>query len=536
MEPLGRRSLLVGAAATVATLRLQSAGLALPGPRRSARLVDDPFALGTATGDPSADGFVAWTRLAPDPTNGGGMPGGPVAVGWEVAADPGFASVVRTGTVNAVADLAHSVHVVVDGLAPDSEYWVRFQADGFDSPVARGRTLPAGGTPPLRYAFVSCQNYPAGYYTALRGLAGDDVDLWLHLGDYIYENGGTGPVRSQGPDEIFTLDDYRNRYGVYKSDPDLQAAHQAAPMVAVWDDHEVDNNYADLVGENGQTPAQIAARRTAGYRAWFEHLPVRLTAPTGPDLQIYRRFSWGALATFHMLDGRQYRDPAPCGGEIVECADRVGTGRTMLGATQRQWLADGLAASSGVWDVVGQQTVFAPMPLGPFHNLDQWDGYPDDRELVWGHLRRRPNPVVCTGDIHAAGVARLHHDLEDPDSERIGTELVGTSVSSTFPADLIDAAEGLIAPLPWIDYVNARQRGYTVVDVTAERLVATYKVVSSTATPDGTISVAHVEEVEARTPGQSPPAGPPATTPGARPAGRPARPATPRTGRPGYTG
>jgi alkaline phosphatase D len=144
--------------------------------------------------------------------------------------------------------------------------------------------------------------------------------------------------------------------------------------------------------------------------------------------------------------------------------------------------------------------------------------------------------VVCTGDIHAAGVARLHHDLEDPDSERIGTELVGTSVSSTFPADLIDAAEGLIAPLPWIDYVNARQRGYTVVDVTAERLVATYKVVSDTATPDGTISVAHVEEVEARTPGQSPPAGPPATTPGAPPTGRPARPATPRAGQPGYTG
>lgn len=536
MEPIGRRSLILGAAATVATLRLQSTGLALPSPARTARLDADPFALGTATGDPTATGFVAWTRLAPDPTNGGGMAPDPVAVAWEVASDPGFASVVQSGTVNAIADLAHTVHVDVDGLDPDAEWWVRFSADGFDSPVARGRTLPASGTTPLRFGFVSCQNYPSGYYTALRALAGEGVDLWLHLGDYIYENGGTGPVRSQGPDEIFTLADYRNRYGVYKSDPDLQATHHAAPMVAVWDDHEVDNNYADEDGQNDQTAEQILARRTAGYRAWFEHLPVRLTAPTGPDLKIYRRFEWGDLATFHMLDGRQYRDPAPCGGAIVECPERVGTGRTMLGAEQRQWLADGLAASDAVWDVVGQQTVFAPMPLGPFFNLDQWDGYPEDRQAVWELLRRRPNPVVCTGDIHAAGVARLHHDLEDIASERIGTELVGTSVSSTFPADLVDAAEGLIAPLPWIDYVNPRQRGYTVVDVTAGKLVATYKVVSDTSVPDGTISVAHVVEVDART-GTNPPPTTSTTTP-APPSSRPpaAHPAAPLTGGPRYTG
>ena len=261
MEPIGRRSLLLGAAATVATLRLQSAGLALPSPQRAVVLGSDPFRLGVATGDPTSTGFVAWTRLAPDPAGGGGMPGAPVAVQWEVAADPGFASVVRSGTVNAVAELAHTVHVDVDGLQPDAEWWVRFTAAGFDSPVGRGRTLPADGTAPLRFGFVSCQNYPVGYYTALRGLAGEGVDLWLHLGDYIYENGGTGPVRSQGPDEIFTLDDYRNRYGVYKSDPDLQAAHHAAPVIPVWDDHEVDNNYADEWGENGQSPEVIRSRR-----------------------------------------------------------------------------------------------------------------------------------------------------------------------------------------------------------------------------------------------------------------------------------
>jgi alkaline phosphatase D len=403
--------------------------------------------------------------------------------------------------------------------------------------VARTRTLPASGTGPLRFGFVSCQHYASGYFTALRGLAAEGVDLWLHLGDYIYENAGTGPVRSQGTSEIFTLDDYRNRYGTYKTDPDLQAAHHAAPVVPVWDDHEVDNNYADEVGANGQTAEQILARRTAGYRAWFEHLPVRLSPPSGPDLKIYRRFSWGDLATFHMLDGRQYRDPAPCGGEIAsDCPDRVGSGRSMLGAEQLAWLKDGLASSDAVWDVVGQQTVFAPLPFGPFHNLDQWDGYPEDRQRVWESLRRRPNPVIVTGDIHAGGVAHLHHDLEDPTTERVGTELVGTSVSSTFPEDLVDAAEGLVSPLPWVEYANARQRGYTVVDLTAERMVATFKVVSDTSVPDGTISVAHVTEVDVRVPGQAPPAErPTGPAPGpARPA--PAAPARPRPASPRYTG
>ncbi|NLD75992.1 MAG: alkaline phosphatase, partial [Acidimicrobiales bacterium] len=453
--PISRRALLAGAAATVATLRLQSAGLALPSGRRAAPLVDQPFTLGTATGDPTSSGFVAWTRLAPDPSNGGGIAPDPVAVSWEVSRTSSFGSVVRSGTVNAVADLAHTVHVDVDGLDPDSEWFVRFSVDGFDSPVARARTLPASGTTPLRFGFVSCQNYPVGYYTALRGLAEDDVDLWLHLGDYIYENSGTGPVRSQGDHEIITLDDYRNRYGVYKSDPDLQAAHHAAPIIPVWDDHEVDNNYNPTEGSGGQTVEEIRARQAAGYRAWFEHQPVRLSTPTGPELKIYRRFAWGDLATFHMLDGRQYRDPPPCGGEITECDERVGSGRTMLGADQKRWLAEGLAGSDAVWDVIGQQTVFAPMPFGPFFNLDQWDGYPEDRQAVWEMMRERPNPVVCTGDIHAAGVAHLHRDLEDVESERIGTELVGTSVSSTFPADLIEAAHALVRPLPWVEYVNA---------------------------------------------------------------------------------
>lgn len=499
MEPIGRRSLIAGTAAAVAALRLRNAGLPLPAASRAALLADAPFTLGVATGDPTADGFVAWTRLAPDPTNGGGMAPDPVAVGWEVASDPGFAQVVQSGSATATADLAHTVHVVVTGLAPASEWWVRFTVPGFTSPVGRAVTLPASGTPPLRFGFASCQSYTSGYYTALRGLAAEGCDLWLFLGDYIYENGGAGAVRDHPPGECFTLTDYRNRYGLYKSDLDLQAAHAAAPVVVVWDDHEVDNNYGDESGAGGQTPAQILARRTAGYRAWFEHQPVRLGAPTGADLQIYRRFAWGDLATFHMLDGRQYRDPAPCGGEIADCPEREGVDRSMLGADQRAWLTDGLAASTATWDVLGQQTVFAPMPIGPFYNTDQWDGYPQDRDRVWGALRERPNPLVLTGDIHAAGVARLHHDLTDVESERIGTELVGTSVSSS-PNEALatPAVEALVRAIPWVDYVNAQKRGYVVVDLTADALHAEYKVVSDATVPDGTIATDHVVDVAAR--------------------------------------
>lgn len=289
---------------------------------------------------PTSTGFIAWTRLAPDPTNGGGWPRTRLRSPWEVASDAGFASVVRSGSATAVADLAHTVHVDVDGLEPDSQWWVRFSADGFDSPCRPGSHSARLGYRPLRFGFVSCQHYAPGYYTALRGLAAEEVDLWLHLGDYIYENAATGPVRSQGTAEIITLDDYRNRYGVYKTDPDLQAAHHAASMVAVWDDHEVDNNYAGDVGQDGQTTEQIRARRSAGYRAWFEYIPIRLDIPCrtlagapprrygcarerGADLP---PVLVGNLATFHMLDGRQYRDPAPCDGAITDCPDRAGSG------------------------------------------------------------------------------------------------------------------------------------------------------------------------------------------------------------------
>jgi alkaline phosphatase D len=496
MVDLERRALLVGAAATVAALRVGASALAAPA--RRAPLPVDPFTLGVASGDPAPDGFVLWTRLAPDPLDGGGMPPDAVPVTWEVASDAGFGTIRATGVVNAIADLAHTVHVEVEDLLPDTAYWYRFAVEGWTSPVGRSHTLAVGSPDALRFGFVSCQSYASGYYTALAALAAEECDLWLHLGDYIYENAGGGPTRSHGPDECTTLAQYRNRYALYKTDPDLQAAHHAAPVVPVWDDHEVDNNY-EVVDD---------ARRAAGYRAWFEHLPVRLTAPDGPGLQIYRGFRWGDLATFHMLDVRQYRDPAPCGGGLGDCPERLGEDRSLLGTDQQAWLQSSLEASSAVWDVVGQQVVFSPLPFGGAYNNDQWDGYPQQRDRVWAMLRRQPNPVIVTGDIHAAGVARLHETLADVATPRIGTELVGTSISSRFDPALIDAAESIITSLPYVEYANARDRGYTVVELTRARMEATYKVVSTIDSRDATVSVAYVADVPARADVEAPPAAP----------------------------
>ena len=496
MVDLGRRALIVGAASSVVALRLGATALAAP--TRRAPLPTDPFTLGVASGDPSADGFVLWTRLAPDPLSGGGMPPEPVAVAWEVAGDDAFSDIVASGSVNAIEDLAHSVHVVVGGLVPDSPYWYRFAVEGWDSPVGRSRTLPVGSPSGLRFGFVSCQNYASGYYTALAALATEECDLWLHLGDYIYEHADGGPTRTHGPDEAITLAQYRDRYALYKTDTDLQAAHHAAPIIPVWDDHEVDNNYT-VVDD---------ARRTAGYRAWFEHLPVRLSAPTGPSLQIHRRFRWGDLAAFHMLDGRQYRDPPPCGGGFTDCPERLGEDRSLLGSGQEAWLRESVADSDAVWDVIGQPVVFSPLPIGPSFNTDQWDGYPQHRDRVWSILKQRLNPVIVSGDIHAAGVAGLHETLGDVSTPRIGTELVGTSVTSRFDPALVDAAEAIIRALPYVEYANGRGRGYTIVDLTRERMQATYKVVSTIDSQEATVSVAYVAEVDARSEAVPPPAAP----------------------------
>ena len=457
------------------------------------------FPLGVASGDPTSDGVVLWTRLALDPLNGGGMPPEDVEVVWEVARDEGMADVVRRGTSVAREVLGHSVHVEVDGLEPGRWYWYRFRAGADESTVGRTRTLPAAGAGAdrLRFAFASCQHYEQGYYTAYRHMAEDDLDLVFHLGDYIYEyEGRDGRVRKHTGDEIELVDDYRNRYALYRSDPDLQAAHAAFPWVVTWDDHEVDNNYANLVSEEEGLPAELfRRRRAAAYQAYYEHMPLRRSSlPNGPDLQLYRAFAWGDLASFHVLDTRQYRTDQPCGDRRGNCDGINDPAATLLGEAQERWLMDGLDASTARWSVIPQQIMMARIDYTPGDgeswSADVWSGYEAARRRLMEFLatRRPANPLVLTGDIHSNWVTDLKVDYRDPAAPVVGTELVGTSISSGGDgSDTRDSTAAILAENPAIRFFNG-QRGYVRCDLTPARCRADYQVVEYVTRPGSSIS------------------------------------------------
>jgi alkaline phosphatase D len=303
-------------------------------------LPDDPFRLGVASGEPTASSVILWTRLAPDPLAvGGGMPAEPVPVAWQVMADEEgeeWEDVVADGTAVADPADAHALHVDVPGLEPGTWYRYRFVVDPWVSATGRTRTAPAAGaTGPLVVGQASCQDWQDGYYAAHRDLAAAGLDLLVFLGDYIYEAAaapiGGEIVRSHDSPEPTTLDEYRARYALYKSDADLQAAHAACPWVLIWDDHEVDNNYAADADQDGGDPEAFRQRRAAAYRAWWEHQPVRLPAPDGPDLPIFRRLDLGDLATLLLVDGRQYRSDQACGAPALSleppCPEITAPGR-----------------------------------------------------------------------------------------------------------------------------------------------------------------------------------------------------------------
>ncbi len=475
---------------------------------RGPRLAGYPFRLGVASGDPTPDGIVLWTRLAPEPLRGGGMPPVPVPVRWELADDEGFRRVVRRGEVTAHPEAAHSVHVELEGLAPGRGYWYRFLAGGEASPAGRTRTAPAAGAMPaqFRLAFASCQNFQGGYYAAHRHLAAEELDLVLHLGDYIYEGGvGNAAVRPHNSPEIRTLDAYRNRYALYKGDPDLQAAHAAAPWVVTWDDHEVDNNYAGDHEERGAPREAFLLRRAAAYQAYYEHMPLRRAAmPQGASLQLYRRLHAGALVALYVLDTRQHRTPQPCAdGFVPRCEAAADPAGTILGAEQERWLLDGTARSAARWNVLANQVPFVPVTRRrgaqdwngdgvPAYSMDKWDGYAAQRARVHAHLRdaRVANPVILTGDVHVSWVADLPRDLADPASAPIGTEFVGTSISSGGDGEALSAmGQGLLADNPHARFFNG-QRGYGLCRFTRDRCEVAYRVVSHVSRPDGTVSTA----------------------------------------------
>ncbi|WP_372471399.1 alkaline phosphatase D family protein [Micromonospora trifolii] len=460
-------------------------------PRQGARAAAPyPFKLGVASGDPAPDSVVLWTRLAPSPLNAdgqGGMANADVTVEWQVSATDRFTSLVASGSVVARYADAHSVHAIAGGLAADSDYYYRFRAQGQISPVGRTRTAPAPSAfgRDLVMAFASCAHYEAGYYTAYRRMAEDNPGLILHLGDYIYEGGvGSSTVRQHVGAEIVSLADYRRRYALYKSDPDLQAAHAAAPWLVVPDDHEVENNYANMVRNDSSptlTPAQWTARRTAAYRAYYENMPLRPpSAANGNSIPLHRRVRWGQLATFHMLDTRQFRDDQACGDGWKVCADADLTSRSLTGASQEAWLLDGLAQRYGTWDILGQQVFFAQqLDANGAASMDAWDGYRASRSRIQTGWQQRGvrNPLVLTGDVHRSWANDLKADYANPSSATIGTELVCTSISSTGNGSGSTTVPNAAAN-PHLKFYSDR-RGYVRTTISRSQVRADFRAVNT---------------------------------------------------------
>lgn len=494
---LSRRGLLRGATAMAAM-----AALAPPIRQAIAQPVFRayPFAMGVASGDPMPDGMVLWTRLCPEPLAGGGMPRAAVEVGWEVAADPGMRQIVQKGTALARPELGHSVHVEVAGLEPGRPYHFRFRAGREASPIGHTRTAPAAGAMPTALRFVSagCQHWEHGFFTAWRHVAEEaQIDFVAHYGDYIYEYraranapGGSPAVRQHNSDEIHTIDDYRNRYALYRSDPDLQAAHAAHPFLMSFDNHEVDNNWAGIHSEEDGSarfpvavpPEIFALRKAIAFQAWYEAMPVRRAQlPRGPEITAWRGLRWGRLAEIAVLDTRSYRDDQPCGDvNGAPCAEVDRPEQQMLGAAQEAWLQERLARSDATWKVLAQQVPVMRRDIGSERlaiSMDKWDAYPKARDRLTRHIHdaRVQNVAILTGDVHQAWAGTVHLNADDPTSPAVASEFVATSITSNGDgSEVLGSTERMFGRNPHIAFFNNR-RGYALHEATEKRLTATFR-------------------------------------------------------------
>lgn len=472
-----------------------AAWLAAPLFVRHARASDaQRFELGVASGLPRPDRVVLWTRLT-----GPDLPA-QVPVRWELAHDEAFARIAQQGTDSALAEDAHSVHAEAAGLEPGRHYWYRFEALGQRSRVGRTRTAPApDAQATLRLAIASCQRFDHGHYAAWRQVAADAPDLVLFLGDYIYEYPSPPlALRRHAGGLLRTLDQYRARYAQYKRDPALQDAHAACPWLLTWDDHEVENDYA---GTHPSTPlgADQATLRAAAYRAWWEHQPLpHAWRPRGPSLQVYGHLDWGRLARLHLLDTRQHRDVQACppdlrssGSRVVlpaDCPPLQDPARSLLGAAQERWLADGLDPQRP-WNLIAQQTLMARFtaPDGGTWT-DGWDGYPAARRrlLQAVAVRRIGGAVVLGGDVHAHHVADLKADFDDARSPVVASEFCGSSISSRGRSQRrVDEA---LAMHPHMHLARADLRGSMAFDIGPQRLQARVMAVQR---PDDAASPVH---------------------------------------------
>ena len=496
-------------------------------PARRVRAAEDfrfsanPFTLGVASGYPTSDSFVLWTRLALEPlAPGGGMPLEVIGVNWELATDERMRTVIQHGTAYATPEWAHSVHVEPSGLDPGHDYWYRFESGGVRSPIGRTRTAPTHGAPldRLKIGLVNCQHYEQGYYSAYRHLVSDNPDLIVHVGDYIYEGNTAKKVRNHNMPVAYTLDDYRARHSLYKGDRDLANAHAAAPWLVTWDDHDVANDYANDVSEEDDDPQLFLTRRAAAYQAYYEHMPLpRWAVPSGPAMRLYASRSFGDLANIVLLDQRQYRSPEACpplgraGGHRVEaekCKELSEPSRTMLGGRQEAWAQGQLSSSQARWNLLAQGTLMAynneEPPPGHLFWTDAWNGYPAARDRLIKFLSERhiANPVVLSGDIHAFVVSGLHLKAAELDSPLVASEFVASSVSSdAVPEQYFETIRKLN---PNLLTATGLFRGYVMLDVSQQQLKADLVALDTVKTPDSGRKTLASYVVEAGKPGPVP--------------------------------
>jgi len=481
--------------------------------RAEAPLARDPFGLGVASGRPSPESVVLWTRLmADDP---GQRLAGEIKVGWTVAEDERLQKVVRSGEATAESRWAHSVHVDVDGLRPNRPYWYRFTMQGKVSPTGRTLTAPAAAerVPQLRFSFASCQQYEQGYYSAMRHMAAEELNAVLFVGDYIYEESwGRDLVRHHGSGRTLTLDDYRNRYALYKSDRDLQAAHAAHPWIVTWDDHEVVNDYANDISPTDFDREKFLAVRAAAYQAYWEHMPLpNALRPKNGALKLYDRFRYGDLAELFVIDDRQYRAHNACHAEMIknrmltDCAERLDPSRTMLGAEQEAWFADGLKRASARWNVVAQQTLMAELNRGRDDKrvfwADGWDGYPAARRKLLDVVAASPvkDTLVLGGDVHTFWATDLKRDFAEPSSPTVATEFVGGSLTSQSPPNA--AVQALVARSPHLRYGLSERNGYGLLTLDAKAALVSFRAVDDVRDPKSGIATAARFAVQAGKPG-----------------------------------
>lgn len=502
-DSLSRRGLLLGLGAGGVLVSSSRQALADP------VFAEYPFQLGIAAGDPAADGFVIWTRLAPRPLElGNGMPSQPVPVKWEIGTDRGFSNVVQKGEAIARPEMAHAVHVEVEGLEAGREYFYRFIAGTERTATGRAKTAPAAGSTVAhaRFGVLGCQAYEQGFYTAHRKAAAEDLDFVYCYGDYIYEGRGSRTYTGSGGTvenprqhfggECYSLDDYRRRYAQYKLDTDLQASHAAAAWYVTWDDHEVQNNWVSDQDPDEVPPEIFVLRRQAAAQAFYEHMPLRRSAfPRGSEMQLYRQASWGDLLDLNFLDTRQYRSNQPCDDAwAATCAGVSARDADVLGQAQEAWLYRNLDQSRAHWKVLAQQIMVMDLDRkeGPEagYNLDTWAGYSIPRQRLLDRLRARRigNTIVLTGDEHQNYAGELYRDSRNPEGAPIATEFVVTSISSSGDGQ-DQRADGrrILADNPFLKFNNA-QRGYVVCDVTPERWQTEFKVLDKVSEKGGVLT------------------------------------------------